>query len=162
MGVISLVSVYAPTDASDLTVKDAFYSTLESVVDQYPRRDTLLVLGDFNASTGTDRDGYETCVGPHGSGTVNLNSTKFLDFARSLGALGGPEELWSAFKTTVLDVAGGCLGTHRRVEKNFLSQRTQDTIVQSHSARLHGRAELFRELWRKTVHALRVDKEAYV
>ena len=39
--------------------------------------------GDFNASTGTDRDGYETCVGPHGSGTVNQNSTKFLDFARS-------------------------------------------------------------------------------
>ena len=28
-----------------------------------------------------------------------------------LGALGNPEELWSAFKTTILDVAGGCLGT---------------------------------------------------
>ena len=40
---------------------------------------------DFNASTGTDRDGYETCVGPHGSGTVNQNSTKCLDFARSHG-----------------------------------------------------------------------------
>ena len=42
-------------------------------------------MGDFNASTGTDREGDETCVGPHGSGTVNLNSTKFLDFARSHG-----------------------------------------------------------------------------
>ena len=62
MGVVSLVSAYAPTEVSDLTVKDAFYATLEPVVDQYPRRDTLLVLGDFNASTGTDRDGYETCV----------------------------------------------------------------------------------------------------
>ena len=49
------------------------------------RRDTLLDLGDFNASTGTERDGYETCVGPHGSRTMNLNSTKFLDFARSHG-----------------------------------------------------------------------------
>ena len=37
LGVISLVSVYAPTKASDLTVKDAFYATLESVVDQCPR-----------------------------------------------------------------------------------------------------------------------------
>ena len=45
-----------------------------------------------------------------------------------LGALGYPEELWSAFKTTVLDVAGGCLGTHRRAKKNFGSQGTQDTI----------------------------------
>ena len=40
-------------------------------------------MGDFIASTGTVRDGYETCIGPHGSGTVNLNSTKFLDFTRS-------------------------------------------------------------------------------
>ena len=38
---------------------------------------------------------------------------------RGLGALGGPEELWSAFKTTVLDVAGGCLGTHQRAKNNF-------------------------------------------
>jgi len=51
-----------------------------SLIDQCTRRDTLLVLGDFNASTGTDRDGYETLVGPHGSGNVNKNSTKFLDF----------------------------------------------------------------------------------
>ena len=42
-------------------------------------------MGDFNASPGTDRDGDETCVGPHGSGTVNQNNTKFLDFARSHG-----------------------------------------------------------------------------
>ena len=28
---------------------------------------------------------------------------------RGLSALGDPEELWSAFKTTILDVAGGCL-----------------------------------------------------
>ena len=32
LGVTSLVSVYAQTEASDLTVKDAFYATLESVV----------------------------------------------------------------------------------------------------------------------------------
>ena len=42
-------------------------------------------MGDFYASIGTDRDGYETCVGPHGSGTVNQKSTKVLDFARSHG-----------------------------------------------------------------------------
>ena len=81
--VISLVSGYAPTEVTDLTVKDTFHVALESVVDQCPRRDSGLVLGDFNASTGTDRDGFETCVGPHGSGTVNQNSTMFLHFARS-------------------------------------------------------------------------------
>ena len=73
-----------------------------------------------------------------------------------LGAFGGPEELWSAFKATVLDVAGGCLGTHRRAKKNFVSQGTLDIIAQSR------RAELFTELRHKSVHALRVDKETYV
>ena len=36
-GVISLVSLYAPTASSDLTMKDSFCATLESVVDQCPR-----------------------------------------------------------------------------------------------------------------------------
>ena len=57
LGVISLVSVFAPTEASDLTVKEAFYAELDSMGDQCHRRDTLLFLGDFNVSTGTDKDG---------------------------------------------------------------------------------------------------------
>ena len=36
-----------------------------------------------------------------------------------LGVLGNPEELWSAFKTTILDVAGGCLATHHQANKNL-------------------------------------------
>ena len=75
LGVVSLVSVYAPTAASDRTMKDAFYAVLKSVVDRCPKQDTVLVLGDFNASTATDRDSYERCVGPHRFGTVNQNST---------------------------------------------------------------------------------------
>ena len=79
-----------------------------------------------------------------------------------LGALGNLEELWYAFKTTILHVAGQCLGTHRWAKKNFVSQGTLDTNDQSRRARLNGRAELFRELRRKTVRVQRVDKEAYV
>ena len=79
-----------------------------------------------------------------------------------ISTLGDPEELWIAFKTTILDVAGGCLGTHRGAKTNFVSQGTLDTIDQSRRARLNGRAELFRELSCKTVRALRADKEACV
>ena len=61
------------------------------------------------------------------------------------------------FKPTILDVAGRCLGTHLRAKKNFRSQEAQDTIDQS-----KGRAELFRELRRKTGSALSVDKDANV
>ena len=77
-----------------------------------------------------------------------------------LGALWDPEELWSAFKTTILDVASGCLGIHLRAN-NFVSQETLDTIDQSRRTRLKGRAKLFRELRHKTIRAPRVDKEAY-
>ena len=75
---------------------------------------------------------------------------------------GNAEELSSAFKTTILDVAGGCPGTHCWVKKIFVSQGTLDTIDQSRRTRLNGRTELFRELRRETAHALRVDKEVYV
>ena len=51
-----------------------------------------------------------------------------------LGALGDSEELWSAFKTTSLDVAGGCLVTHRGAKKNFVSQGTLDIIDQTRVA----------------------------
>ena len=48
------------------------------------------------------------------------------------------------------------------MKKNFVSRGTLDTIDQSCRAKLNGRAELFRELWCKTVRMLRVDKESYV
>ena len=66
------------------------------------------------------------------------------------------------FKTTILDVAGGCLETHRRTKKNCVSQGTLDTIDENRRARLNGRTELFRELRCKTVCVMRVDKEAYM
>ena len=57
LGVISLVSVYAPIEVSESSVKEAFYPSSRLVVDSCPKGDSLTVLGDFNATTGTDRDG---------------------------------------------------------------------------------------------------------
>ena len=74
-----------------------------------------------------------------------------------LGALGYAEELWSAFKTTIIDVAGGHLETHHGAKKNLVSQGALDTIDQSYRAKLNGKEELFRELRRKTVRALRLN-----
>ena len=45
IGVISLVAVCASTKASDLTGKDTFCATLESVIGQCPKQNTLLSLG---------------------------------------------------------------------------------------------------------------------
>ena len=56
LGIISLGSVYAPNGISEFSVEKAFYLHLKMVVDSCPKGDTLIVLGDFNATTGTDRD----------------------------------------------------------------------------------------------------------
>ena len=80
---MSLVAVYAPTEVCGTEEKEMFYVKLDSVLNQCPCRDALIVLGDFNAVTGTERAGYEICVGPHGSGTRNDNSSFLLNFARS-------------------------------------------------------------------------------
>ncbi|KAG0730476.1 Transposon TX1 uncharacterized protein [Chionoecetes opilio] len=45
--------VYAPTEMRKTEEKEMFYAKLDSVLDQCPPRDTLIVLGDFNATTGT-------------------------------------------------------------------------------------------------------------
>ena len=83
LGFMFVVVVYAPTEVCESDEKEMFYAKLDSVLDQCPRRDALIVLGDFNAVTGTERAGYEICVGPHGSGTRNDNSSFLLNFARS-------------------------------------------------------------------------------
>ena len=76
-------SVYAPTGVSEFSVKEAFYAQLQTVVDSCPKGDTLIVLGDFNATTGTDRDGCQSCVSTHGSASRYKSSSMLPDFAES-------------------------------------------------------------------------------
>ena len=85
LSVISVVSVYATTGMSSPSDKDAFYAQLEFVLDGCYRGDTLLVMGDVNASTGTDRVGYETFISPQGSGIRGENGTRLLDLAKGRG-----------------------------------------------------------------------------
>ena len=82
LGFMSVVAVYAPTEVWE-TEEEMLYGKFDSVLDQCPCRDALIVLGDFNAVTDTGRTGYEICVGPHGSGTRNDNSSFLLNSARS-------------------------------------------------------------------------------
>ena len=55
---MSVVAVYAPTKVCETQEKEMFYAKLDSVLDQSPYR-ALIVLGDFNAITGTERAGHE-------------------------------------------------------------------------------------------------------
>ena len=73
--------MYAPTEMCE--TEEMFYAKLDSVLKQCPCRDLFIVFGNFNIITDTERAGYEQCVGPHGSGTRNNNSSFLLKLARN-------------------------------------------------------------------------------
>ena len=75
---MSAVALYAPTEMCE-TEEKMFHAKLDTVLDQCPCHDALTVLGDFNAVTGTERAGYEICVGSHGSGARNDYSSFLLN-----------------------------------------------------------------------------------
>src|SRR5664279_5156613 len=89
-GCITLIVTYAPTENSEQADKDDFYQQLESVTQSVHPHDQLIVLGDLNAVTGTERNGFEGVVGPYGSGTPNDNADRFLSYCAtfSLSAMG--------------------------------------------------------------------------
>ena len=79
------MAVYSPLKNHELRDKEEFYHKLDSVVGRCPAGDVLVVLGDFNAETGSDMAGYELCLGPHGFRARNGNTQFLLEFAKSRG-----------------------------------------------------------------------------
>ena len=78
-----VIAVYPPTKMCVTADKEMFYAKLDSILDQCPRSDAFIILGDFHAVTGIEMAGYEICVGLHDSGTRNYNSSFLLNYAMS-------------------------------------------------------------------------------
>ena len=49
---ITIIQVYVPTSGYDDSEVDEFYRELQSLVDQTPKQDILVVRGDWNAKAG--------------------------------------------------------------------------------------------------------------
>ena len=61
-GFTTMVAVYAPTEEHP-EATDEFYDQLQKVVEKIPKRDVLLLLGDFNARLGKKNTTYERVMG---------------------------------------------------------------------------------------------------
>uniref|UniRef100_A0A336M488 CSON002588 protein n=1 Tax=Culicoides sonorensis TaxID=179676 RepID=A0A336M488_CULSO len=70
---ITVVQCYAPTEDADNEIKEAFYDVLNSTLASVPKRDLLILMGDFNAKVGSDNDAIEHVIGKHGVGEMNEN-----------------------------------------------------------------------------------------
>ena len=54
---ITIVQAYAPTSQYDENETEEFYDQLQNVFDQTPKKDILVVQGDWNAEVGRDACG---------------------------------------------------------------------------------------------------------
>lgn len=97
---VTVIQCYAPTNIADEQNKLDFYDKLQMIVNQAPKRDILIIMGDFNAKIGNDNTNKELVMGKHGVGEQNENGEIFTDFC--------------AFNDLVI---GGSLFPHKEVHK---------------------------------------------
>jgi len=80
---MTIIQVYAPTsDHTDEEIEE-FYDQLEQLIAKTPKKDILIIQGDWNAKVGTDayQDWIGT-IGKYGVGTTNERGLRLLEFAR--------------------------------------------------------------------------------
>jgi len=80
-GHLKVIVAYAPTEKADRPVKEKFYVEPEVAIADCGKNDLEVILGDFNAVTGTRRPPGDAVVGPwiakceYGSASVILQGT---------------------------------------------------------------------------------------
>lgn len=78
---LTVIQCYAPTEAADNEIKNAFYEQLNSVIANTPKSDIKIVMGDLNAKVGSDNTNLCTIMGTEGLGNIcNDNGERLLDF----------------------------------------------------------------------------------
>ena len=79
---ISIVQVYAPTSDYDDNEIEEFYDQLHIVINQTPKKDILVVQGDWNAKVGKDACGnWQGICGPFSNQDTNERGLRLLELA---------------------------------------------------------------------------------
>ncbi|KAI8514635.1 hypothetical protein Bbelb_072260 [Branchiostoma belcheri] len=87
---LSVVVAYAPTNDADGEDKDKFYSALQGVLEDIPRHDVMVLMGDFNARVGNINRKREKHMGKHGMGSMTDNGERLIDICEEYDlAIGG-------------------------------------------------------------------------
>ncbi|XP_072022944.1 craniofacial development protein 2-like [Amphiura filiformis] len=79
---ITIIQVYAPTTSHGDDELESLYSQTQTLVDETPKKDILVVMGDWNSKVGEDAqsDWKEVC-GPYCNPETNDRGLRLLDFA---------------------------------------------------------------------------------
>ena len=81
-----VVPGYAPTSDYDDNDTEEFYDHLQNIIDQTPKKDILVVQGDWNAKVGKDACGnWQGICGPFCNDGTNERGLRLLEFANFNG-----------------------------------------------------------------------------
>jgi hypothetical protein len=79
----NIVNMYTPCKDTSDDIKNSIYEKIGRVFDQFPRYDTKILLGDFNAKVGRE-DIFKPTIGNESSHEINNdNGVRVVNFATS-------------------------------------------------------------------------------
>ena len=78
----TVIQIYAPTSDYEDEVVEAFYEELERTIKKVPKKDLLIIQGDWNAKVGPDSyTQWAGTVGKFSTGETNERGLRLLEFA---------------------------------------------------------------------------------
>ncbi|KAK4877536.1 hypothetical protein RN001_010042 [Aquatica leii] len=77
---IVIIGVYAPSDDTDVTIKDQFYENLTGLLESFKNNKEVCLLGDFNARIGKKNN--DLVVGRYGENRINDNGQRLIDVCK--------------------------------------------------------------------------------
>ncbi|XP_053229020.1 craniofacial development protein 2-like, partial [Podarcis raffonei] len=77
---ITVIQVYAPTTGAEETEIDQFYEDLQHLIEMTPKKDVLLIIGDWNAKVGSQE--IKGTTGKFGLGVQNKAGQRLIEFCQ--------------------------------------------------------------------------------
>ena len=79
---VTILQAYAPTTSYDDDYIEDFYSQVQEVIDSTPKKDIIIVQGDWNAKVGVDtQQHWQGIYGPSCNSLTNDRGLRLLEFA---------------------------------------------------------------------------------
>ena len=77
---ITIIHVYAPTTIAEETETEQFYEDLQHLLELTPKKDVLLILGDWNAKVGSQE--IKGTTGKFGLGVQHEAGQRLIEFSQ--------------------------------------------------------------------------------
>ena len=135
---LSVLVTYAPTEDAEEEVKDTFYDSLQAALEEVPKHDVTLVIGDLNARAGSVNQGHEKVMEKEALGRMNDNGERLVTFCEENNL-----------------VVGRSIFQHKEIHKT--TWKSPDGRTESQIDHV-----LINAKWRRTLRDVRVKRQADV